>query len=160
HRRALVENMKDKPFLILGVNSDPKFKVQETMKRENLTWRSFWDGGTTRGPIARQYDISDWPTIYLIDHLGVIRHKQLQGAEILEAVEGLVAKIAAAPPKQLSLRSFVDNTGQFTIVARFVEFKNGQAYLEKSDGTVVTLSMNKLSKEDQRYIREVLKTRQ
>ena len=159
HRRSLVENMKDKPFLILGVNSDPKFKVQETMKRENLTWRSFWDGGTTRGPIARQYDISGWPTTYLIDHLGVIRHKQLQGVEILEAVEGLVAKIAAAPPKQSSLRGFVDNTGQFTIVARFVEFKNGQAYLEKSDGTVVTLSMNKLSKEDQRYIREVLKTR-
>ena len=34
----------------LGVNSDPLEKVQEALERENITWRSFSNGGSTRGP--------------------------------------------------------------------------------------------------------------
>ena len=159
HERSLVANMKGKPFVLLGVNSDPKVQVQETIKRENITWRSFWDGGTTRGPISRAYEIRDWPTIYVIDHLGVIRYKQLRGPEILKAVETLVAKIAPAPAKPHPLRGFADSTGQFKILARFIEFKGGKAHLKKIDGTVIALSIDSLSKADQRYIRELLNSR-
>lgn len=45
------------------------------MKEENITWRSWWDGGDTTGPIASQFHVEGWPTFYVIDHAGTIRHK-------------------------------------------------------------------------------------
>ena len=73
HERSLVKRLENKPFALLGVNSDPKDKVEAALKRENITWRSFWDGGSTGGPIANQYDVHSWPTIYILDAKGVIR---------------------------------------------------------------------------------------
>ena len=75
HERSLVKRLEGKPFVILGVNSDPKQKLREVVKKENMTWRSWWDGGTTGGPIASQWNVSGWPTLYLIDHKGMIRQK-------------------------------------------------------------------------------------
>ena len=75
HERSLVKRLVGKPFMILGVNSDPKEKLKEVLKKENMTWRSWWDGGNTGGPIASKWNVSGWPTLYLIDHKGVIRYK-------------------------------------------------------------------------------------
>ena len=52
HERSLVQRLQDKPFALIGVNSDPKERVRAALERENITWRSFWDGGSTGGPIA------------------------------------------------------------------------------------------------------------
>ena len=41
HERSLVKKMKDKPFALIGVNSDPRPKVKAAKIRENITWRSF-----------------------------------------------------------------------------------------------------------------------
>ena len=75
HERSLVKKLEGRPFVILGVNSDPKERVKQAIKKENLTWRSWWDGGNTSGPIATQWNVEGWPTLYLIDHAGVIRQK-------------------------------------------------------------------------------------
>jgi hypothetical protein len=73
HERSLVEKYQDKPFVIVGVNSDSnRDQLKKTVVRERLTWRSFWDGGSTQGPIASRWNVSGWPTVYLIDHQGVI----------------------------------------------------------------------------------------
>ena len=93
HERSLVARMKDQPFVLLGVNSDSKDQVKAALQRENITWRSFWDGGNTGGPIASQYQVRSWPTIYVIDHQGVIRYKNVRGTELDQAVEELVAKV-------------------------------------------------------------------
>ena len=93
HERSLVARMKDQPFVLLGVNSDSKDQVKAALERENITWRSFWDGGNTGGPIASQYQVRSWPTIYVIDHQGVIRYKNVRGTELDQAVEELVAKV-------------------------------------------------------------------
>src|SRR5262245_200336 len=46
------------------------------MEKERLPWRSFADVGQAgAGPIARKWNLSATPTLYLIDHQGVIRHK-------------------------------------------------------------------------------------
>jgi len=46
------------------------------MDKERLPWRSFADHGpTSRGAIARAWNLTATPTLYLIDHRGVIRHK-------------------------------------------------------------------------------------
>ena len=77
HERSLVKRLEGKPFVLLGVNSDPKDRMKKAVKEQNLTWRSWWDGGSTGGPIANQWAISGWPTLVLIDHKGVIRHKHV-----------------------------------------------------------------------------------
>ncbi|MFO0891680.1 MAG: thioredoxin-like domain-containing protein [Isosphaeraceae bacterium] len=76
HERSLVKKLDGKPFVLLGVNSDPdKEKLHKRMKEENMTWRSWWDGGDTNGPIASQFNVRGWPTLYVVDHRGIIRHK-------------------------------------------------------------------------------------
>ncbi len=95
HERSLVENLKDKPFALIGVNSDPLEKARAAVQRESLTWRSFWDGGSTRGPIATAFQVRAWPTIYVLDHEGVIRYKGVRGAALEKAIDGLLAKVPA-----------------------------------------------------------------
>ncbi len=79
--RSLVKRMQGKPFALLGVNGDEdRDKLKEWMKKEDITWRSWWDGGgnaNTPGPISRQFNVHGWPTLYILDHRGVIRHKFL-----------------------------------------------------------------------------------
>ena len=79
HERSLVKELKDKPFALIGVNSDAdKEKLRPRMKEENITWRSFWNGlEGTSGPISAEWNVTGWPTLYVIDHNGVIRAKSV-----------------------------------------------------------------------------------
>ena len=63
----------------------------------SLTWRSWWDGGSTNGPIARAWNVSAWPTIYVLDHKGVIRYKNVREQALDKAVDTLLAEMGAAP---------------------------------------------------------------
>lgn len=93
HERSLVKKLKDKPFVLLGVNSDATVDaLKAAMKRENITWPSFVDGGTD-GPIATQWGIQGWPTIFVIDAQGVIRYRDLREQQLEEAVEKLLSEV-------------------------------------------------------------------
>ena len=71
HERSLVKRLEGKPFALLGVNSDAdRAKLKKTLEEQNITWRSWWDGGSTNGPIASQWNVHAWPTVYVIDHRG------------------------------------------------------------------------------------------
>ena len=96
HERSLVKRLEDKPFALLGVNSDPKDRVRQAMKKENITWRSWWDGGNTGGPIAKAWNVSGWPTIYVLDAKGVIRYKGVREKQMDEAVDKLLAELQNA----------------------------------------------------------------
>lgn len=98
HERSLVEEMSGRPFALIGVNSDADL---EDLKKKNaeaqVTWRSFWNGPDgTRGPIAKEWNVSSWPTIYLIDAEGKIRYKNLRGNPLEDAIRKLVAETEAA----------------------------------------------------------------
>jgi hypothetical protein len=93
HERSLVKRLEGKPFALLGVNSDPKPKLREVMKKENITWRSWWDGGNTDGPIARAWNVTAWPTIYVLDHQGVIRFKGPREHALDQAVDRLLKEM-------------------------------------------------------------------
>jgi hypothetical protein len=90
-----VKKLADKPFALVGVNSDTDLKeLRKRMEEEQITWRSFWNGKEgTGGPISSAWNVRGWPTLYVIDHRGVIRHKYLgsPGDKVLdEAIEKLV----------------------------------------------------------------------
>jgi HEAT repeat protein len=93
HERSLVKKMEGKPFALLGVNSDQdRNALKEVLDKEEITWRSFWNGGTN-GPISSAWKIRGWPSLFLIDHKGIIRKQWLgapQGAELDRSVEILV----------------------------------------------------------------------
>ena len=76
HERSLVEQYKDQPFAIIGVNSDKdRDEIRRIVKEKNLPWRSFWNGPDgTRGPISQAWDVMGWPTIYILDGDGIIRY--------------------------------------------------------------------------------------
>jgi hypothetical protein len=68
-----VKKLADKPFALLGVNTNGygAKKLKEVMDKEKLNWRSFADAGG----ILTKWNLVGTPTLYVIDHRGVIRHK-------------------------------------------------------------------------------------
>jgi hypothetical protein len=103
HERSLVKAMENKPFALLGINSDgSKDALKEVLEKEKMTWRSWWDGGSTRGPIATKWNVHGWPTMYVVDNKGVIRHKWVgsPGDKVLdEAIEKLVKQAEKEAPQ-------------------------------------------------------------
>jgi thiol-disulfide isomerase/thioredoxin len=101
HEKELVSRFKRRPFVLLGVNGDgDKSSARRAVKDNEINWRSFWNGsGGPGGSIARDWNIRGWPTIYVIDHQGVIRYRQLRGKTLDGPLEELVkaAEMATAP---------------------------------------------------------------
>ena len=97
-----MKKLAGKPFAVLGVNlNEPNpTALKKLVEKENLTWRSFSDPRTSEGlgAISKKWNLAGTPTIYLIDHKGVIRHKWLGGARakvIDNAVEKLIQEVEA-----------------------------------------------------------------
>ena len=94
HERSLVKKLAGKPFALIGVNSDRDLeKLKPILEEENITWRSFWNGPDgTGGPISKKWNVSGWPTIYVIDAEGKIRYKNARGEQLDDALETLLAE--------------------------------------------------------------------
>ena len=79
---------------MLGVNILPHTpeELKEVMDANKLSWRSFADDGS----IAERWNSPATPSFYIIDHLGLIRHKWIghPGEETIEAaLEKLIAEV-------------------------------------------------------------------
>jgi hypothetical protein len=100
HGRSLVRKLEGKPFVIVGVNSDTsRDNVKEALAKQKITWRSFWDGGSTNGPIQNQWNVQAYPTMYLIDHHGIIVGRPYPFGDGAELIERMVKEAAAAQQK-------------------------------------------------------------
>ena len=93
HERSLVSRLAEEPFALVGVNSDPVEKYRTAIEREEITWPSFWDGGSTDGPISTKWGVFGWPTIYILDHEGVIRAKNKREEAMDEVVDQLLEEM-------------------------------------------------------------------
>ena len=95
HERSLVKRLADAPFALIGVNSDGNLEeVRPALKEEQITWRSFWNGPKgTSGPISERWNVQSWPTIFVIDAEGAIRHKNVRGEELDRAIDSLLAEM-------------------------------------------------------------------
>jgi hypothetical protein len=96
--RSLVRKYQDKPFTIVGVNSDGKEKLAEIIADQTIKWPCFWDGGSPGGPIASKWNVSSWPTIYILDEKGVIRfNPEGDPREIDDDIYKLLEEMKAKP---------------------------------------------------------------
>ena len=92
--RELVDQHKNEPFALIGVNSDSIERCEKAQERDNLVWRTIWDGGDTVGPTARIFQVKQWPTIIVIDAEGVIqlRTQGLAEDQLTELIDRLIAE--------------------------------------------------------------------
>jgi hypothetical protein len=96
HERSLVKRLEGRPFALLGINSDSdREQLKKVLEKEQITWRSFWDGGGTGGPIATRWNVHAWPTIYVLDAKGVIRYRDVREEPLDRAVDALLKEIEA-----------------------------------------------------------------
>jgi hypothetical protein len=73
--------MQGKPFALIGVNincHDPK-TLKGVMDRERLHFRSFTDAACGDGlvVIGSAWNLFGTPTVFVLDHRGVIRYRQV-----------------------------------------------------------------------------------
>jgi peroxiredoxin len=88
--------MQDKPFALIGVNincHDPK-ALKEVMDKERLTFRSFTDkaDGEGLGVIGSAWNLFGTPTVFVLDHKGVIRYRQM-GIPDKKAIDGVLKEL-------------------------------------------------------------------
>jgi len=89
HEREMVKKLEGKPFVLVSISGDArKDTLTKFLKDNPMPWTHWWNGD--RGGILADWDVRYFPTIYVIDHKGVIRHKDIREKELEEAVKKLV----------------------------------------------------------------------
>ncbi|HEX5050750.1 MAG TPA: hypothetical protein VFZ65_03160 [Planctomycetota bacterium] len=92
HERSLVEEWKDEPFALVGVNSDQTLaRAKQAILRNQLTWRSFQnkpEGQATA--IADDWAVHGWPTIVVLDGERTIRYRGHDGGEATKVARSLL----------------------------------------------------------------------
>jgi thiol-disulfide isomerase/thioredoxin len=98
HTREMVKANEKKPFVFVSVSCDAK---RETLKaftdKTEMPWTHWWDG--QGGKVARAYQIQAFPTLYVIDHKGVIRFKSVGYDKKLDSVVEKLVKEAEVGKK-------------------------------------------------------------
>ena len=88
--------MKDKPFALIGVNSDDVPRAKKAIEENKLNWRSFQnspEGAET--PISKDWYVSGWPTIVVLDAEMRIRYRGHNGHAASDVAKQLVEELEA-----------------------------------------------------------------
>ena len=94
HEREMVERLKDKPFVLVSISADEeKQALADFLAKEKMPWTHWWNG--SEGGVIEDWDVRYFPTIYVIDAQGMIRHKDLRGEALEKAVNALLKEAAA-----------------------------------------------------------------
>ncbi|MHB1557259.1 MAG: sigma-70 family RNA polymerase sigma factor [Isosphaeraceae bacterium] len=94
--RELVKRLAGKPFAMLGVDCDRDIPgAKKVMKDEGITWPNWNDGEPGEGPIVKKYHVQGYPTVFVIDAQGKIRHKNAVGSTLDKLVEDMLKEMEA-----------------------------------------------------------------
>jgi thiol-disulfide isomerase/thioredoxin len=89
HERKLVERLKEQPFALVSISADEnKETLTEFLAKETMPWTHWWNGSA--GGVLEEWDVWHFPTIYLLEAQGVMRHKDVRGVALEEAVNSLL----------------------------------------------------------------------
>ncbi len=84
---------KGRPFALLGVNLDPRREdLKQMTDSGQVTWRCWWEDPAGPGELLEAWQVEGFPTLYLIDHKGVVRHVFL-GVPKLPVLEGKIEEL-------------------------------------------------------------------
>lgn len=89
----LYNEYKESGFEIVGISLDDKESSwTAAVKRLNMEWPQFFDGGGWHGIAAKEYDITRIPQTFLLDKEGKIVGKDLSIVELTKKVQELLEK--------------------------------------------------------------------
>jgi thiol-disulfide isomerase/thioredoxin len=93
HEREMVGRLKDKPFVLVSISCDEKKEaLTKFLAKESMPWTHWWNG--SEGGILEDWNVEGYPTIYVLDADGIIRHTDIRGEELEEAVNRLLDQLA------------------------------------------------------------------
>ena len=90
-----MQTLKDKPFALIGIHigGASAKQLKKVIEKDKITWRSFVDAGNAgQGAIAGRWNLTNTPTLYVLDHGGVIRYKWV-GAPGEKAIDAALDKL-------------------------------------------------------------------
>ncbi len=91
HERAMVEKLKGKKFALISISGDDKKETLTSfLEKEKMPWTHWF---AERKGILKDWSVRYYPTMYIIDHKGVIRAKDLRGEALEKKVEELLAEM-------------------------------------------------------------------
>ncbi|MFO0938002.1 MAG: TlpA disulfide reductase family protein [Gemmataceae bacterium] len=94
HEREMVDKLKGKPFSLISLSADAEVKtLKDFLETEKMPW-THWHIGAS-GDVHDLLNIEHYPTIFVVDHKGVIRYKEIRGQQLEEAVEKLLKEAEA-----------------------------------------------------------------
>jgi thiol-disulfide isomerase/thioredoxin len=97
HERELVARHANDPFAFVSIAADnEKEAVEEFLKDTPMPWVHWW-GAAGGKALLTKLNVSVLPTVYVLDHNGVIRAKNVRGAKLDVAVDECLAALKAAP---------------------------------------------------------------
>jgi peroxiredoxin len=94
---ARLQHYAGQPFAHIGIHTadDSIQAIREAVKELGVTWPVVVDAptaGATMGPIATRWQVAGWPTVYVIDHEGIIQSNWAREREMAELVPALLEK--------------------------------------------------------------------
>ncbi|MED6335842.1 MAG: TlpA disulfide reductase family protein [Planctomycetota bacterium] len=93
HLVQLNQRLADEPFAILGVNTDSDAEaVRSQLSGQHVNWRNAFDG-SRNGPLTRAWRVRSFPTVYVLDHEGRIRARNVHGDALDRKVLELLAEM-------------------------------------------------------------------
>lgn len=95
HQSEMVERLRDEPFALLSVSCDNQREtIEEFLEEREMPWNHWWVSQDSE--FKKTLNISTYPTVIVLDAEGVIRHKNIKGEELEEAVELLIEEAKKA----------------------------------------------------------------
>ncbi len=99
-KRELVEQLKDLPFALLGVNCDETSqRVASLIDSNVVNWKDVYDGPS--GRLAATWLVEDLPATYVLDRRGTIRFTNVRDQQLDEAVHALLEEELVSLPQDI-----------------------------------------------------------
>jgi thiol-disulfide isomerase/thioredoxin len=94
HEREMNEKLKGKDFAFISISGDDTNETLTSfLEKEKMPWVHWF---ADRKGILKDWNIRFYPTMYILDHKGVIRAKGLRGEELEKKVNELVVEAEKA----------------------------------------------------------------
>ncbi len=99
HMRDLKEKYAERPFEILGISADSELAdVTGFLEDTDLPW-DLWFSGKDKG-VVKAWNITAFPTVFLVDHKGVVVSKNPSDEQLEAMLVGLVYSAEQAAGKK------------------------------------------------------------
>ncbi len=98
HERSLVDQMNNRPFALIGVNSDDLDRAQAAVRKNEINWRSFQNKPKgSESSISDDWLLYTWPTIVVLDADFKVRYRGGDCDEATAIALRLVSELDGKP---------------------------------------------------------------